>query len=174
MSEILNGLEGLLRESPHGPEVEFEGGALVIDCRGCDYTPVPGSDECIRCMVEAMRSEGGCDRIVLRTGKDIEVSGRAGEAIRETASIKRWSYSREKLPIRCRSCHVSRDSVMNAAWSVFPAGAVSEGHRILASDPPGKEGCEECIGRTSAALDQMEIGISKVIGMMSDSGRSTR
>ena len=50
----------------------------MIDCRNCRLAPVPGSDECIRCMVEAMSSAGGAERIVLRTGREVPQLPRVG------------------------------------------------------------------------------------------------
>lgn len=148
------------------PDAFVEGDALIIRCRDCELAPVPGSEECIRCMVGLMCDEGGCDRIVLRTGRDIEISGEAGRAVKDAASVKRWSYSREKLPMSCRGCPVSRDEVMDAAWSAFPKGAVSEGRRMLKDGPPEKDGCRECFIRTSAALDQMDEGLRAIVDRM--------
>ena len=44
--------------SDPGPTVTKEGDSMVIDCRDCRLTPVPGSDECVRCMVSAMHQGG--------------------------------------------------------------------------------------------------------------------
>ncbi len=167
MNPIMERL-GLSRGEEDQPGTCSEGDALVIDCRSCRLTPIPSSDECIRCMVEAMRREGGHDRVVLRTGRDVEISGAAGAAIRDLASVKRWSYSRERRPVRCGNCPVSRDAVMDAAWAVFPKGSVAEGRIALAQENPGREGCETCVMRTSVALDQMEEGIGKVMLDMRD------
>lgn len=169
MNGILEALRGSA-DADERPEASVEGDAMVIPCRGCRLAPVPGSDECIRCMVDLMCDTGGCERIVLRTGRDIEISGEAGRAIRDVASVKRWSYSRERLPASCRGCPVSREEVMDAAWSAFPKEAVSEGRRMLRDGPPDKDGCRECFVRTGAALDQMDEGLRAVLDRMAGGG----
>ena len=148
---------------------ERQGDALVIDCRSCRLVPVPGSDECIRCMVGSMCEAGGARRIVLRTGMDVEVSGAAAEAVREIASLRRWSTSGQRTAARCRSCPMSRDRVMTAVWNGFPRNAVFEGRKALKDGHPGRSGCSECVMRTSRALDQMETGIRKVVSEMGES-----
>ena len=157
-----------------GPTVTKEGDSMVIDCRGCRLTPVPGSDECIRCMVSAMCANGSSDRVVLRTGRDIEVSGDAGRAIREVASIRRWSSDTARGGPRCRGCRVSRDSVMTAAWNGFPRTAVFEGKRVLRNGPPDRDECRACVMRTSKALEQMDAGIRRVISEMDIHGEANR
>ncbi len=64
---------------------------------------MPGSDDCIRCTVEVMCKLGGADRIVLRTGRNVEVFSAAGRAVREVALIRRWSFSTEAPMTRCRN-----------------------------------------------------------------------
>lgn len=175
MNGLFDRMSNLVGHGDPGPEVTRDGDALIIDCRGCGITPVPGSDECIRCMVDSMCEHGGAERVVLRTGRDVEVSGRAGRAIREAASVRRWSYTRERLGARCRSCPVSRRAVMDAAWAAFPDGTVAEGRRVLgSSDNPGREGCDECVLRTSAALDQVYAGLARIVSDMSSSVRVVR
>lgn len=163
MSVYKSILGGLRRHGEEGPEVSREGDALVIDCRGCGFTPVPGSEECVRCMVESMASTGGADRIVLRTGRDMEVSGAAAGAVREIASIRRWSSTTEHLPGRCAVCGVSRRTVMEAAWAGFPRSTVFEGRKLLRDGAPDRESCVDCVMRTSRALDQVESGLAGVV-----------
>ncbi len=160
-------LKGLGRES-EGIRRERRNDVLVIDCGGCRLTPLPGSDECIRCMVEAMCSEGGADRIVLRTGRDVEVSGAASRAIREVASIRRWSSTTDRASTRCRTCRLSRENVMAAVWSEFPRNAVFEGRKALKDAQPEREECSECVMRTTRALDQVDAGIRRVVSEMGE------
>lgn len=157
-------------QEERGWDARRDGDALVIDCRGCPLTPVPGSDECIGCMVRCMCREGGADRVVLRTGRDTEVSGAAGRAIREAASLMRWTSASDRVSARCRGCPASREAVMDAAWSAFPQSAVFEGRKALESSRPDREGCAECVMRTSRALDQMELGIKRIVSQMNGRG----
>lgn len=166
MDDLLEILTG--RRKGHAPEARIEGGALVIECGECRLAPLPGSEECIRCMVERMRELGGTARIVLRTGMDTEVAGPACGAIRDLASMRRWLSCTTGNTSRCRSCPVSRERVMDVAWASFPGGAVFEGRKALKEQHPERNGCEECVMRTSRALDQMEIGITKVMESMLD------
>ena len=167
MEDGIDFLRGFMRntETVRG---ERQGNVLVIDCRGCRLTPVPGSDECIRCMVEAMCRTGSAERIVLRTGRDIEISGAAGRAIREVSSIRRWTSPATDGPARCRACRMSRKRVMAAAWTGFPRNAVFEGRKVLKGNHPGRDGCAECVMRTSRALDQMDSGIRRVVSDMGE------
>lgn len=165
MNDFIDRLSG--RGRGEGPAAEMGDGALVIDCRGCDLAPLPGSDECIRCMVERMRELGGADRIVLRTGRDTEVAGPACRAIRDVASMRRWLSCTSGESARCRGCPVSRERVMDIAWASFPKGAVFEGRKALREGHPGRDGCAECVMRTSRALDQMEAGLARVMTVMS-------
>lgn len=170
--DIIEAVKGAMPGREEGPEVRREGDALIIDCRGCRLRPVPGSEECIGCMVRSMCSAGGTDRIVLRTGTDTEVSGAAGRAIREAASMMRWTSACEKLPARCRACPASRARVMEAAWAAFPANAVFTGRKMIEEANRDREGCSECVMRTSRALDQMELGIRRMVSQMT--GRAVR
>ena len=77
------GLDRLFGHAEEPPPAEVCDDLLTIDCRGCGYAPVPGSKECLGCMVERMSAVGGADRLILRTGRDTEISGRAGRAVRE-------------------------------------------------------------------------------------------
>lgn len=174
MNGLINRMEALVGRRDNVPDVFREGDALIIDCRGCGIAPVPGSDECVRCMVDSMCEHGGAERIVLRTGMDMEVSGRAGRAIREAASVRRWSYTRERQGARCRACPVSRRAVMDAAWAAFPEGTVREGRRTLETGSPGREGCDDCVMRTSAAMDQVESGLARIVADMSSAARVVR
>lgn len=151
------------------PPAELSGDLLVIDCRGCAYAPVPGSNECLRCMVRSMCGAGSADRVVLRTGRDIEISGRAGRAVKEAASAMRWSIPIAKPKGRCRMCPASRDSVVRAAWDRFPDGPDGT-VRAMLTDIPDREGCAECVSGTARVLDQ----IGDCIEGMTDSLRTGR
>lgn len=164
--DLRKDLRGLVGPHEDGPRSEVSGDSLIIDCRGCRYTPLPGSRECIRCMVACMCREGGTDRLVLRTGRDTEISGRAGRAIKEVASLRRWSTPQERPSGRCRGCQVSRYEVLSKAWDGFPDGRASDLASGIVSSIPDWEGCRECVEATVRALRQVDSGLSRIMDEM--------
>ena len=148
------------------PSAEIVDGAPVIDCRGCGIAPDPGTPECIGCMVSRMCEKGGSDRIVLRTGKDTEVSGKSGRILKETSSVMRWSVPHEEPKGRCRMCENSRVRIMDVVWGSFPGDGVSEARAMIAGRQDGNAQCDMCIMRTTRALDQIERGLSSVTARM--------
>lgn len=164
------GFRGLFGEAAdEDPPSELSGDLLVIDCRGCAYAPVPGSKECLGCMVRSMCAAGSADRVVLRTGRDIEISGRAGRIVKEAASTMRWSIPVRAPRGRCRMCPSSRDSVVRAAWARFPDGPGAD-VRAMLDGAPDREGCAECAAGTARVLDRIDGCISG----MTDSLRAGR
>lgn len=153
------------------PEAEVVGDLLTIDCRRCPFNPVPGSGDCISCMVEAMCRAGSADRVVLRTGRDTEISGTAGRVLKEAASLRRWSLPEERPGGRCRGCPVSRWEVMRRAWTAFPGRMDPSLRAALAQEVPDREGCPECAARTLQALEQMEQGVDDIRVSMSGGSR---
>ena len=153
-----------------GPEAVLEDGLLVVDCRRCLFRPLPGSKECLGCMVRTMASVGSADRIVLRTGRDTEISGRAGTIIRDLASMMRWSVPDEALKGRCRMCPASRKEVMSAAWRSFPEKDPAP-RLLLDGVDRDRDGCRACIAATARALDQMEDGIGRIRAGMTGGSR---
>lgn len=136
-------------------EHRFEGNALIIECRECGFMPEPGSKECMRCMVERMSESGGVDRIILRTGRDLEISGRTGQALKRMASLKRGSCSVVRNTGRCRRCPSQRNRVMETVWNDFPYPNFYGGKALL-DDDKGDETCMRCISSTRRAIAQIE------------------
>ncbi len=159
IGKIIAGFGG--KEERRGPESRLSDGLLVVDCRGCGYTPLPGSKECLGCMVRTMAATGSADRIVLRTGRDTEVSGRAGRAVQEAASMMRWSIPDAPPRGRCRMCPAFRRAVMAAAWDAFPEG-FSGARALLGSAPSDRDECRTCAAATSRLLDQTEDGLDRI------------
>ncbi len=153
-----------------GPSAMLEGGLLIVDCRRCLFRPVPGSKECLGCMVRTMAATGSADRVVLRTGRDTEISGRAGSVIRDAASMMRWSIPDEKLKGRCRLCPASRREVMTAAWNSFPENDPAPRLLLDGIDDERQE-CKACTLATARALDQMEEGIRRIRAGIPGGGR---
>ncbi len=160
---------------PEPPPAAISGGTLVINCSQCIYAPDPGTAECIRCMVSTMCSVGSTDRIVLRTGKDMEISGHSGRVVKDTASVMRWSFPQEEEKGRCRMCELSRKKVMDEVWDSFPNEAiVSAEARLQGKHPQGKD-CDMCILRTRRALEQIDMGLKDIEERMTEaSGRPLR
>jgi len=142
-------------------EHRFEGDALVIGCMDCGYAPEPGSKECMRCMVDRMAEAGGANRIVLRTGRDLEISGESGQAIKRMASMRRCSTSLTRDKGRCKRCPMHRNRVMDAAWQDFPYPNYL-GARSLLDGAGGDEMCVRCTASTMRALAQMESDLEDI------------
>ena len=159
-------LKGFQRRSEGHPPTDLTGDLLTIDCRGCGYAPVPGSKECLGCMVERMCETGGADRLVLRTGKDIEISGKAGRAVKEAASLRRWSLPHDVPTGRCRTCPVSRREIMSRAWERFPEGMTDGLAEQVVSQVPDRDGCRGCIEATVRALVQLDEGMAGILAGM--------
>ncbi len=141
-------------------EIHFEGNALIIECSGCEYLPEPGSKECMRCMVDRMSESGGADRIILRTGRDLEISGESGQTIRRLASIKRSSCSIVHNKGRCKRCPSQRNKVMETAWKDFPYPNYYGAKELL--EDSDDEVCSRCIASTERALSQMESDMEDI------------
>ncbi len=141
-------------------EHHFEGNALIIDCIGCRYSPEPGSKECMKCMVERMSDSGGADRIILRTGKDLEISGESGQTIRRLANMRRGSFSVVRNKGRCRRCPSQRNKVMDFAWKDFPYPNYYGARELL--DDSDDEMCSRCIASTERAISQMESEMEEI------------
>lgn len=124
-----------------------------------------GSDECTGCMVREMSILGGHDRIVMRTGRDTEVSGPAGRAVRDAASLRRWSLPQSPPKGRCSRCSVSRSRVMERAWATFPEDGIGFARDML-GDPPTGGGCAECVESTRRALDLLEHRLDQIVDRM--------
>ena len=137
------------------PPGRIDGDALIIDCRECRYVPVPGSNECMRCMVSTMCTCGSAARIILRTGKDTEVSGRSGAALRELASLKRWALPSKPDRVRCSKCPMSRRTAVELAWSEFPQPGIQKALSELEGPVPERPGCDECVKQTRRSLEQL-------------------
>ncbi|MBO4797283.1 MAG: hypothetical protein J5494_00680, partial [Candidatus Methanomethylophilaceae archaeon] len=157
------------------PAAAVKDRSLIINCSGCRFLPDPCTAECIRCMVSSMCRAGSADKVVLRTGRDTEISGYSGKTIKDAASVMRWSVSQEDLRGKCKTCDFSRRRIMDIVWNSFPADTVSEARtRLSGKTPQGKE-CEICVLRTRRALEQIESGLEAIIDSMAEkAGRTHR
>jgi len=155
MKDTISKLVSSFRKDRSETKATVDGNALVIDCSVCELMPEPGSTECMRCMVAKMSAEGGAERIILRTGKDLEISGNSARAIRGIASLKRWSIPLKERERRCTRCESSRTHVMNVVWESFPEQEFYSARSIL-SRGPESDSCSLCLRMTARALDQLE------------------
>jgi len=146
-------------------KVRLDSDALVIDCRSCGFAPEPASRECFRCMVDSMSCAGGTERIIMRTGKDIEVSGTSGEVIRRIASLKRWSIPMQDGNRECRRCDTSRKEVFSKLWENFPDLDFQSAMESLESGGD-KEDCSMCLRSSRRALEQLRIDMDSVNDLM--------
>ncbi len=161
MNEMISKLVSGIRKDGVGVRAAVDGNALIIDCTGCGLMPEPGSTECLRCMVNMMGSEGGAERIILRTGKDLEISGSSAKAVRGIASLKRWSVPLRERERRCVRCESSRTHVMNVVWDSFPESGFDAARDRL-SKGPESDSCSLCLRMTGRALDQLESDLDRV------------
>ena len=164
----LNRILGLLKkDTEEEPDrTTFEGDSLIINCRGCDYRPEPASRECLICMVDNLCRHGDAKRIVLRTGMDMEISGRSGEALRKIASLKRWSIPEPSKERSCRNCSTSRTIIMTDLWDTFPDLDFDAASSALMAIPQQEE-CAKCFRSSDRAIIQLKRDIDRVIADLS-------
>jgi len=155
--------KGFLKVPTKKNDVEhhMEDDALVINCLDCGLMPVPGSKECLRCMVDRMSVSGGAVRIILRAGKDLEISGRSGQVIRSISSLKRGSIPVREPERRCRNCNMSKSAVLDRVWESFPDAGFSAARSMIDSEG-SDEGCGRCIRSTQRALEQLESDLESI------------
>jgi hypothetical protein len=147
-----------------------DGDMISIDCRGCGKIPDPGSSECISCIVKGISENGCASGIRLRTGKDMEISGKGAELFCELALIYRSGRSavaEEKG--RCRTCKYSCRKISELAWEKFPEPDFAGARGLLMTSKASGKPCGVCIQKTYRILDQAELSMSefskKVAGM---------
>ena len=161
MDERIGRLMSGLRKDKETVQCSVEGNAMIIDCSGCELMPEPGTPECMRCMVDRMSGCGGTERIILRTGKDLEISGNSAKAIRGIASLKRWSVPLKERDRRCRRCGTSRTRVMNVVWESFPDPGFHSAKELLGTASKD-ESCASCLRLTARALEQLESDLERI------------
>ncbi len=165
---MVNNLKELL-EKVFGKEDEpishIDGDALIIECDRCEFMPEPGSRECFRCMVEEMSSTGSADRIIMRTGVDVEISGRSGGIVRSIANLHRWSSPLTEPEKKCKRCDKQRDLVMAELWKSFPDMRYDCAYETL--NPNGCDvDCSMCIRSTLKVVQQIESDMNAIKARM--------
>lgn len=142
---------------------EIDGDVLSIDCRDCGRIPDAACAECIRCIITEMKKHGYVERVRMRTGRDIEISGPAAEILCELSFIdKSSSVIRTKKKGRCKSCNYSGDRIIDIAWKSFPVPDFAGARGKLMSFKTGRNVCDICVQKTYRALDQAELTISEL------------
>ena len=164
----MNDLRTILDRMLHKDDddgAHIEGDVLIIPCVDCDFAPEPGSKECFRCMVSSMTECGGADRIILRAGIDIEVSGESGKIVRSIASLRRWSSPISEAGRRCRRCSRHRGIVIERLWEGFPDLGFEEAYGELHNGMIDGE-CENCVRSTMKTLQHIESEIGSIRNRM--------
>lgn len=148
---------------------------LSIDCRDCGRIPDAACAECIKCIVTEMKKHGCVERVRMRTGRDIEISGPVTEILSELTFIDRSSSAiRNKKKGKCRSCNYSGDKIIDIAWESFPSPDFAGARGKLMSFKTKETLCDICVQRTYRALDQAELSISelsKKVSLLSNRGK---
>lgn len=141
-----------------------EGDTLSIDCRNCMCVPEIRSAECIRCIVSAISEHGNAERIRLRTGRDLEISGPSAEILCELAFVDRSANTMNSSSGRrgCANCQFSCRNVFNVAWQGFPDPYFEAAREMLLSFRAEDQECASCMQRTYRALDQAELGLKNI------------
>ncbi len=161
--ELFERVGGLFAAKDDGVRAGLDGDTLMIDCNGCSHQPDLCSAVCIRCAVARISALGNADRIRLRAGRDLEVSGAAAEVLCDLASLDRLVRdARGRTGIRCGGCEYAGRRIIGEAWEGFPepcfAGARERLMRFRAED----RRCAGCIQRTYRLLDQAERGLENI------------
>ena len=137
---------------------------LCIDCRGCAQIPDVKSPDCIRCMVHNISQYGNAERIRMRTGRDLEISGVATELLCDLAFVDRSSQvvGRSENNRSCSNCDYSCEKIFDLAWQGFPDPYFEAARGRLLEFRPVERECATCIQKTYRALDQSELGLNNI------------
>ena len=139
---------------------------LHIDCRKCG-TPELSDAVCLRCICGSIVRFGEPDRIVLRSGSEIEFSCETVDLLRKiTDSFSRTSVGREGR--RCDGCVLSRPSLDDEKWAELSVENIDE---II--DRLGKVyiDCPECQTCISDADSYFRILRDKLIVLSDDAAK---
>lgn len=146
--------------------VAVEDGALVIGCDGCADPPNPSCERCIGCIVRNLSACGPAERVVLRNGNDLEISGRSGGSLSAAASVMRWASPEKPKGRGCEGCAASPVKVFARAWEDFPAESITYAREMLEWRNAGAGDCESCIARSRRMLDSVESEIKEIVARM--------
>lgn len=150
------------RKKERSVKSEIDCDVLSINCRECGHIPDPACAECVRCIVTEIGKHGCVERIRMRTGKDIEISGAAVELLCELSFVDTSSAVHKTRKGRCRTCGYSEDRIMRIAWETFPEPDFVGARGRLMTFRTGNSVCDVCIHRTYRALDQAELSMSEI------------
>ncbi|MDR0524215.1 MAG: hypothetical protein LBG62_07355 [Candidatus Methanoplasma sp.] len=151
------------REAPR-PATESAEGSLRIDCRACARAPEARSNECIRCVVKAISGSGAAGKVVLRSRRDIEISGAALDILCDIAALdaSAGSMPGQGSSRACSRCEYSRRRIFDMAWVGLPDPYFDEARSRLSGFSPRSEECAACARRTAWALDHAESGLDRI------------
>ena len=112
-------------------------------------------------MMNCLFSSPSAERIILRTGRDIEVSGKGCKALCQIASLRRCSEPLEEKDRRCRRCKDSRKEVTGRFWKNFPD--ISLDFRPRTTDGVMDDACRRCIANTDRTIRRLESDLRELM-----------
>ncbi len=115
---------------------------LRIDCRQCGE-PSISSSSCLRCIGSSIVRFGEPERIILRSGTEIEYSDETAGILRRVSDVFcKTSVGRDDR--RCRGCVLSRESLEDEKWADLSTENIDEIIDRLGKvyvDCPEAQGC---------------------------------
>ena len=147
-----------------GPAVTSEDGMLSVDCRMCSGISSLGSAECVKCISASISEHGVPSRLLMRKDNDIEYSEAVISILSDIAKISSLmrTASSEKLPAGCKGCSSSVPKNAKEIWDSFPEPRFDIMRLETERSSPGKDGCEECMRRTTAFIDRADAMFSEI------------
>ena len=145
-------------------------GILRITCDGCERSPDACEPMCLRCMTDAVHRAGASERIRMTGTKDIEITGRAAEAICLLSDAVHMNVCDPRDP-GCRDCECRPSMMAEALWSTFPEPSFQTAKQVIRREKTDDPGCASCLQRTSALLLNAEVRMERVRACLGGEGR---
>ena len=140
-------------------------GRLLIDCGKCDNSPDIGNAGCITCVSRIITKSGEPERIILRSGQDIEYSGDVVRLMSSLSNIDALANAMirdNKRMKRCTACSKSPSKLLSSAWMCFPDVDMSSLRSELNAFESGNKECEACIMRSYRSSEQLEHALEEL------------
>ena len=153
-----------------GEAVRDPSGILRISCDGCERSPDACEPECLKCMTDAVHRAGASERIRMTGTKDIEVTGRAAEAICLLSDAVHMNVCDPRDP-GCRDCECRPSMMAEALWSTFPEPSFQAAKQVIRREKTDDPGCASCLQRTSALLLNAEVQMERIRSCLGGEGR---
>ena len=160
MKSLLFGKEDDEGDIP-GTACRNTSGILCIDCSGCDRRPDVCDVSCLTCITGAVHTHGASERIRMSSERDIEISGKASEAVCLLADVLHTPVCDPKSP-DCEGCERRPTAVYKVLWSTFPEPSFPNARQMVRRGPNDDQNCTACLQRTSSLLDVSEKQMERV------------